>query len=248
MQGDVGGRRSSVTPLSATHVTAGGIAPSGDYFKFTPDRISIIPLLVGRLSILTWKEAIEPRLEMAGLKCFAAGTVATPPKSNPELRAEFYALHLLTFPIISRCCSPGMHIALKSCRDYLDAGHEARHFITPTYHVTDDLYVSQLEEQMTHMRMGEQETATKYCNRARQLLATMRMAGVEYSPASYITHVLKGLPSSYNVMKRLSVVPGMRASLKEDPLTSYIPRDEAMQEAEWSMELLPQVNYAAPTK
>ncbi|CAI7878081.1 unnamed protein product [Closterium sp. NIES-54] len=38
-QGDVGGRRSSLSPMSATQVTVGGIAPSYSYFKITPNRI-----------------------------------------------------------------------------------------------------------------------------------------------------------------------------------------------------------------
>ncbi|CAI7873007.1 unnamed protein product [Closterium sp. NIES-53] len=74
-QGNVGGQRSSLSPMPTSHVTAGGIAPSYGYFKFTPDRISVTPLLVGRPDILTWKEAIEPQLEMAGLISFARGTV-----------------------------------------------------------------------------------------------------------------------------------------------------------------------------
>ncbi|CAI7844548.1 unnamed protein product [Closterium sp. NIES-53] len=74
------------------------------------------------------------------------------------------------------------------------------------------------------------------------------MAGVQYSTASYVTHVLKGLPSSYSLMKRMLVVPSTRATLNEDSLTSYILKDEAMQEAEQSMELLPQANYVAPAK
>ncbi|CAI7870898.1 unnamed protein product [Closterium sp. NIES-54] len=90
-QGDVGGRRSSLSPMSATHVTAGGIASSYGCFKFMPDRISVIPLLVGQHDILTWKEAIEPQLEMAGLIGFARGTVATPEEQYPDLRAEFRA-------------------------------------------------------------------------------------------------------------------------------------------------------------
>ncbi|CAI7734095.1 unnamed protein product [Closterium sp. NIES-54] len=76
----------------------------------------------------------------------------------------------------------------------------------------------------------------------------MRMAGAEYSTASYITHVLKGLPRSYNLMKRMTMVLGTRESLKEDSLTSYILQDEAMQEAEQPTELLPQASYAAPMK
>ncbi|CAI5464445.1 unnamed protein product [Closterium sp. Yama58-4] len=247
-QGYVGGRRSGVASMSATHVTAEGIAPSYGYFKFPPDRIQVTPPLVGRPDILTWKEAIEPQLEMAGLIGFARGTVATPEENYPDLRAEFRAVQLLTFMVISRCCSPGVQIALKWCREHLDAGHQAWHFIESTYQVTDDLYIGQLEEQMTHLRMGEQETATDYCNRARRLLATMRMAGVQYSTASYVTHVLKGLPSSYNLLKRLSVAPSTRATLNEDSLTSYILQDEAMQEAEKSTELLLQANYAAPAK
>ncbi|CAI7783441.1 unnamed protein product [Closterium sp. NIES-53] len=148
LQGDVGGRRSSLSPMSATHVTAGGIAPSYGYFKFTTDRISVTPLLVGQSDILTWKEGIEPQLEMAGLISFARGTVAMPEEHYPDLRADFRDVQLLTFTVISRCCSPGVQIALKSCREYLDAGHRAWHFIESMYQVTNDLYIDQLEEQL----------------------------------------------------------------------------------------------------
>ncbi|CAI7915082.1 unnamed protein product [Closterium sp. NIES-54] len=185
---------------------------------------------------------------MAGLMCFADGSLETPPESNAKSRAEFCAVHLLTFMVISRCCSPVVEIALKSSRSSLDAGYQAWQFITSTYQVTDDLYIGQLEEQMTHLRMVEQETATDYYNWARRLLASMQMAGVDYLTASYITHVVKGLPSSYNIMRRLLMVPGTRESLNEDTLTSYILRDEAMQEAKRSTELLQQANYATPTK
>ncbi|CAI5962244.1 unnamed protein product [Closterium sp. NIES-65] len=189
-QGDVGGRRSGLSPMTATQVTAGGIAPSYGYFKFTPDRISVTPPLFGRPDILTWKEAIEPQLKMAGLIGFARGTVVTPGEHHPDLRAEFRAVQLLTFTVISRCCSPGVQIALKWCREYIDAGHRAWHFIESTYQVTDDLFIAQLEGQLTHLRMGDEETATDYCNRARRILATIRMAGAQYSTASYITHEL----------------------------------------------------------
>ncbi|CAI7916223.1 unnamed protein product [Closterium sp. NIES-54] len=211
-QGDVGGRRSSLSLMSATHMTAGGIASSYGYFKFTPDRISVTPLLVGRPDIFTWKEAIKPQLEMAGLIGFARGTVATPEEHYPDLRAEFRAVQLLTFKVISRCCLLGVQIALNSCKEYLDAGHQAWHFIESTYQVTDNLYIGQLEEQLSHIRMGEEEMATDYCNRAWQILATMRMAGVHYSTASYLTHVIKGLTSSYNLLKRLSLVPSLSTS------------------------------------
>ncbi|CAI7743657.1 unnamed protein product [Closterium sp. NIES-53] len=46
----------------------------------------------------------------------------------------------------------------------------------------------------------------------------------------------------------MMMVPGTRESLDEDSITSYILQDEAMQEAEQPTELLPQANYAAPTK
>ncbi|CAI7900022.1 unnamed protein product [Closterium sp. NIES-54] len=108
--------------------------------------------------------------------------------------------------------------------------------------------LSRLEEKMTHIRMGEQESATDYCNCARRILAEMRMAGAEYSTASYISHIVKGLPHGFNLMKRMMMVPGTRESLDEDSITSYILQDEAMQEAEQPTELLPQANYAAPTK
>ncbi|CAI7930780.1 unnamed protein product [Closterium sp. NIES-54] len=234
--------------LSATtHVTAGGIAPTYGYFKFSPDRITVAPLQ-GRRDLITWRESIEPQLEVVGLKGFADGTVSIPPMDDVGLRREFRAAHLLTFMVISRCCSPVVQLALKSCRERLDAGHQAWHFILSTYQVKDDLYIAQLEEKMTHIRMGEQESATDYCNRARQILAEMRMAGAEYSTASYISHIVKGLPHGYNLMKRMMMVPGTRESLNEDSITSYILQDEAMQQAEQPTELFPQVNYAAPTK
>ncbi|CAI7909765.1 unnamed protein product [Closterium sp. NIES-53] len=74
------------------------------------------------------------------------------------------------------------------------------------------------------------------------------MADVQYSTASYLTHVIKGLTSSYNLLKQLALAPSTRATLNEDSLTSYILQDEAMQEAEWPLELLAQVNYVAPVK
>ncbi|CAI7844942.1 unnamed protein product, partial [Closterium sp. NIES-53] len=64
---DVDGRRRS--PLrsggglsATTHVTAGGIAPTCGYFKFSPDRITVAPLQ-GRRDLITWRESIEPQLE-----------------------------------------------------------------------------------------------------------------------------------------------------------------------------------------
>ncbi|CAI7833749.1 unnamed protein product [Closterium sp. NIES-53] len=66
--------------------------------------------------------------------------------------------------------------------------------------------------------------------------------------ASYISHIVKGLPHGYNLMKRMMMVPGTRESLDEYSITSYILQDEVMQEAEQPIELFPQVNYAAPTK
>ncbi|CAI7879200.1 unnamed protein product [Closterium sp. NIES-54] len=96
--------------------------------------------------------------------------------------------------------------------------------------------------------MGDEETATDYCNQARRILATIRMAGAQYSTASYVTHVMQGLSRSYNLLKRLSMAPSTRTTLNEDNLTSYILQDEAMQEAERSQELLAQANLIAPAK
>ncbi|CAI7737979.1 unnamed protein product [Closterium sp. NIES-54] len=234
--------------LSATtHVTAGGIAQAYGNFKFSPDRITVAPLQ-GRRDLITWRESIELQLEVTGLKGFADGTVPIPPVDDVELRGEFRATHLLTLMVNSRCCSPVVQLALRSCRERLDAGQQAWHFILSTYQAKDDLYIGQLEEKMTHIRMGEQESATDYCNRARRILAEMWMMGAEYSTASYITHVLKGMPHSYNLMKRMTMVPGTRESLDEDSVTSYILQDEAMKEAEQPTELFPQASYATPMK
>ncbi|CAI7846748.1 unnamed protein product [Closterium sp. NIES-53] len=59
--------------------------------------------------------------------------------------------------------------------------------------------------------------------------------------ASYITHNIKGLPSGYNLMCWIMVMPGVCESLNKDTLTSHIIKDEAMQEAKRPMELLPQL-------
>ncbi|CAI7777302.1 unnamed protein product, partial [Closterium sp. NIES-53] len=123
-----------------------------------------------------------------------------------------------------------------------------RHGTSSCHQVRDDLYIAQLEEKMTRIRMGEQESATDYCNRARRMLAEMWMAGAGYSTASYISLIVKGLPHGYNLMKRMMIVPGTRESLDEDSITNYILQDEAMQEAEQPTELHPQINYAASTK
>ncbi|CAI7754792.1 unnamed protein product [Closterium sp. NIES-53] len=184
--------------------------------------------------------SLQPQPEVAGLKGFADGTVPIPSVDDVGLRGEFCAAHLLTFMVISRCCSPVVQLALRSCREQLDAGHQAWHFILSMYQVRDDLYITQLEEKTTHIRMGKQESATDYCNRARRILAEMRMAGAEYSTASYISHIAKGPPRGYNLMKRMMMVPGTHESLDEDSITSYILQDEAMQEAEQPIELLPQ--------
>ncbi|CAI7779965.1 unnamed protein product [Closterium sp. NIES-53] len=171
-------------PSLTTHESAGGISPTYGYFKFTPDKVTATPLQ-SRRDLITWKEAIEPQLEVAGLKGFADGTVLILHEDEVELHGEFCAAHLLTFMVISRCCLPMVQIALKPCRLRLDAGHQAWRFIMSTYQATDDLYIGQLEELRTHLRM----------------------VGVEYATASYITHVIKGLPSSFNLMKRLSLLP-----------------------------------------
>ncbi|CAI5959376.1 unnamed protein product [Closterium sp. NIES-64] len=214
-----------------------------------PDRILVTPPLTGQQDILTWKEAIKPQLEMARLIGFVRGTVATPEEHHADLRAEFRAVQPLTFTVISRCCSLGVQIALKWCRENLDAGHRAWHFIESSYQGTDDLFVAQLEGQQMHMRMGDEETATDYCNRARRILATIGMASAQDSTASYVAYVMQGLSRSYNLLKRLSMAPSMRSTLNEDNLTSsYILQDEAMQEAERSRELLAQANFLAPAK
>ncbi|CAI7832303.1 unnamed protein product [Closterium sp. NIES-53] len=221
------------------------LAP-GDHQRFCT-MLACFPLLDWSCDLL-FSPTLPMGLEVAGLKGFADDTVPIPPVDNVGLRGEFRAAHLLTFMVISRCCSPVVQLALRSCREHLDAGHQAWHFLLSTYQVRDDLYIAKLEEKMTHIRMGEQESATDYCNRARRILAEMRMAGAEYSTASYISHIVKGLPRGYNLMKRMMMVPGTRESLNEDSITSYILQDEAMQEAEQPTELLPQANYAAPTK
>ncbi|CAI7918529.1 unnamed protein product [Closterium sp. NIES-54] len=71
----------------------------------------------------------------------------------------------------------------------------------------------------------------------------MRMAGMHYSTASYLTHVIKGLTSSYNLLKRLTSASSTRVTPNKDSLTLYL-----LQEAERPSKLLAQVNYVAPVK
>ncbi|CAI7835793.1 unnamed protein product [Closterium sp. NIES-53] len=74
------------------------------------------------------------------------------------------------------------------------------------------------------------------------------MAGVDYSVASYVTHVISGLPLGYNLMRRMLTVFGTHETLNEDSLSSHIIQDGFMQEFERSTELLPQAKYVAPTE
>ncbi|CAI7799914.1 unnamed protein product [Closterium sp. NIES-54] len=124
--------------LSATmHVTVGGTAPTYGYFKFSPDRITVAPLQ-GRQDLITWRESMEPQLEVAELKGFVDGTVQIPLVDDVGLHGEFRAAHLLTFMVISRCCSPVVQLALRTCRERLDAGHQAWHFIQSMYQAGED--------------------------------------------------------------------------------------------------------------
>ncbi|CAI7853338.1 unnamed protein product [Closterium sp. NIES-54] len=129
--------------MSTTHVSGGGIAPAYGYLKFTLDKVTVTPLQ-GQQDLITWKEAIEPQLEVTGLKGFADGIMSIPHEDEVELRGEFRAAHLLTFMVIS--------------------SHQAWRFIMSTYQATEDLYIGQLEEQPTDLRMGEQESTMDYCN------------------------------------------------------------------------------------
>ncbi|CAI7906368.1 unnamed protein product [Closterium sp. NIES-54] len=183
----------------------------------------------------------QARVEVAGLKGFADGTVPIPLDEDVELRGEFCAAHLLTFMVISRCCSPVVQLALRSCRERLDAGHQACHFTLSTYQVKDDLYIGQLEEKMTHIWMASR-------SRRRTIAIMLDGSWLRCGWRAPNTHVLKSLPCSYNLMKRMMMVPDTRESLDEDSLTSYILQGEAMQEAQQPTELLPQASYTAQTK
>ncbi|CAI7857839.1 unnamed protein product [Closterium sp. NIES-54] len=137
-------------------------------------------------------------MEIVQLKKFVNGYVVALDNNDYGLWEEFRAAHLLTFMVISRCCSPLVQVALKPCRLWVDANYQARQFIMRTYKATDELYIGQLEQQLTNIQMGEQESTIEYRNRARRILADLWMVGVDYLVASYVTHVIKGLPTSYN--------------------------------------------------
>ncbi|CAI7793951.1 unnamed protein product [Closterium sp. NIES-54] len=117
-----------------------------------------------------------------------------------------------------------------------------------TYKATSNLYIGQMEQRLTNIRMGEHVLTMEYCNRAQQILADLRMDGVNYLVASYVTHVIKSLPMGYNLMRRTMTLPGVRAQLNEDSLASHIIQNEFMQESERPTELHSQAKYVAPTK
>ncbi|CAI7901199.1 unnamed protein product [Closterium sp. NIES-54] len=145
-------QRSGVRPISATRVSAGrdrGIVPAYGYFNFSPNKIAVPKLLEGRNDLITWTESLEPKLEIAGLKKFVDENVLAPDEEDVELWSEFRMAHLWTFMVISRCCSPLVQVALKSCRLRVDAGYQAWQYIMRTYKATDDLYISQPEKKLT---------------------------------------------------------------------------------------------------
>ncbi|CAI7773287.1 unnamed protein product [Closterium sp. NIES-53] len=156
---------------------------------------------------------------------------------------------LLTFNAISRCWSPSVLIALKACRMKVDASIQAWQFIMCTYMAKDDLYIGQLEQALTNLEMGEHESATSYCNSAQQILVNLRMAGVDYSHASYITHVVKGLPQQYNLLRRMLKLPQVCKELDEDTLASYIIEEECTLAAEGRKDqFLPQASQVFTKK
>ncbi|CAI7793106.1 unnamed protein product [Closterium sp. NIES-54] len=131
----------------------------------------------------------------------------------------------------------------------VDAGYQAWQFIMRTYMAKDDLYIGQLEQVLTNLEMGEHESATSYCNRAQQILVNLRMAGVDYSQASYITHVVKGLPQQYNLLRRMLKLPQVRKELDEGTLTSYIIEEECTLAAEGRKDqFFPQANQVFTKK
>ncbi|CAI7876225.1 unnamed protein product, partial [Closterium sp. NIES-53] len=226
-----------------------GIAPNYGYFRFTPYKIVVPRPLEGRHDLSTWTESIEPQLEIAQLKRFIDGTTPIPPARALAHLSQFRAMQLLTFTTISRCCSPTVQIALKACRMKVDAGYQAWQFIMRMYMAKDGLYIGQLEQALTNLEMGEHESATSYCNRVQQILVNMRMAGVDYSQASYITHVVKGLPQQYNLLRRMLKLPQVHKELDEDTLASYIIEEECTLAAEGRKDrFLPQPNQVFTKK
>ncbi|CAI7890276.1 unnamed protein product [Closterium sp. NIES-53] len=237
-----------VTPIGSMSRDE-GIAPNYGYFRFTPDKIVVPRPLEGRHDLSTWTESIEPQLEIAQLKRFIDGTTPIPRVRALAHLSQFRAMQLLTFTTISRCCSPTVQIALKACRMKVDSGYQAWQFIMRTYMAKDDLYIGQLEQALTNLEMGEHESATSYCNRAQQILVNLRMAGVDYSQASYITHVVKGLTQQYNLLLRMLKLPQVRKELDEDTLASYIIEEECTLAAEGRKDqFFPQANQVFTKK
>ncbi|CAI7806945.1 unnamed protein product, partial [Closterium sp. NIES-53] len=237
-----------VTPIGSMS-RDGGIAPNYGYFRFTPDKIVVPRPLEGHHDLSTWTESIEPQLEIAQLKRFIDGTTPIPPARALAHLSQFHAMQLLTFTTISRCCSPTVQIALKACRMKVDAGYQAWQFIMRMYMAKDDLYIGQLEQALINLEMGEHESATPYCNRAQQILVNLRMAGVDYSQELYITHVVKGLPQQYNLLRRMLKLPQVRKELDENTLASYIIKEECTLAVEGRKDqFLPQANQQRADK
>ncbi|CAI7737946.1 unnamed protein product [Closterium sp. NIES-54] len=86
-----------------------------------------------------------------------------------------------------------------------------------TCKATDSMHIGELEQRLANIRMGEHEAAMELCNRARKFLAKLRMAGVDYSTANYTTHIVKGLPTGYNLMRWIMVMHALTRNSTKTP-------------------------------
>ncbi|CAI7728520.1 unnamed protein product [Closterium sp. NIES-53] len=181
------------------------------------------------------------------------GEAPRSPPQRGQLRLAYVASQANTADVFTKALQPCDHqpvqMALKACRMKADAGFQAWQFNMRTYMAKDDLYIGKLEQALTNLEMGEHESATSYCNHAQQILVNLRMAGVDYSQATYITHVVKGLLQQYNLLRRMLKLPHVRKELDEDTLTSYIVEEECTLAAEGRKDqFLPQANQVFTKK
>ncbi|CAI7871916.1 unnamed protein product [Closterium sp. NIES-54] len=175
-------------------------------------------------------------------------------KQRGQLRLAYVASQANTADVFTKALQPCDHqrfciVIGLACRMKADAGFQAWQFNMRTYMAKDDLYIGKLEQALTNLEMGEHESATSYCNHAQQILVNLRMAGVDYSQATYITHVVKGLLQQYNLLRRMLKLPHVRKELDEDTLTSYIVEEECTLAAEGRKDqFLPQANQVFTKK
>ncbi|CAI5491158.1 unnamed protein product [Closterium sp. Naga37s-1] len=108
---------------------------------------------------------------------------------------------MLAFMVLNRCVSPPIRMSISGFSQQENAGQLAWAYILSTYQVRA-LHASLLQTQLAQLRKGDDETAESYCNRTRTIRAELLTIGQEVHMATFVAHVLKGLPPEYGFLRR----------------------------------------------